>query len=127
MSLRPPKVALVAAVAAVALTAVPAAPAGAALGPCRAVRTGVGTFLRPGWEEVAIAGAYTAPAGAIGVELTCSVVANDRVYASVSDEVPGPVAALAGTGSVPMNAEITTCYTLRVAYIDRSFTTYTCP
>lgn len=124
---RTSKVALVAAVAAIGLTVVPAAPAGAALGPCRALKTGVGTFLRPGWEEVAIAGAYTAPVGAIGVELTCSVVANDRVYASVSDEMPGPVAVLAGTGSVPTNAAITTCYTLRVAYVDRSYTTYTCP
>jgi hypothetical protein len=121
------RLALVAAVAAIGLTVVPAAPAGAALGPCRAVRTGVGTFLRPGYEEVAIAGVYTAPVGAIGVELTCGVVADGRVFAAASDEVPGPVAVLAGTGSVPANATITTCYTLRVAYLTHSSTTSTCP
>lgn len=104
-------------VGALVATAVPAAPApaGAALGPCRVAKTGVGTTFRPGWEEVAIAGFYTAPVGAIGVELTCSVVANGLVYASASDELPGPVAVLAGTGSVPRNADITSCYTLRVA------------
>ena len=126
--MRRSKLAVIAVLAAVSVTALPGAgTASAALGPCRAVRTGVGTFLRPGWEEVAIAGAYTAPAGAIGVELTCGVVANGRVYASASDELPGPVAVLAGIGSVPTNAAITTCYTLRVAYLTNSSTTNTCP
>lgn len=120
------KLLVVAALVAAAVPAAPA-PAGAALGPCRVVRTGIGTALRPGWEEVAIAGFYTAPAGAIGVELTCSVVADGRVVASASDELPGPVAVLAGEGSVPANASVTSCYTLRVAYLDRSYTTYTCP
>lgn len=122
--LRTSKLALVAAVAATALTAVPA-PAGAALGPCRIVDTDTGVV--PGWEEVAIAGFYTAPVGAIGVELTCSAVVDGRVYASATDEVPGPVAVVAGAGSVPVNETVTSCYTLRVAYLTRSFTTYTCP
>lgn len=120
------KLLVVTALVAAAIPAVPA-PAGAALGPCRAVPTGVGTALRPGWEEVAIAGFYTAPAGAIGVELTCGVVVDGRVFASASDELPGPVAVLAGAGSVPANATVTTCYTLRVAYLTSSSTTYTCP
>lgn len=120
------KLLVVSALVAAAVPAVPA-PAGAALGPCRAVKTGVGTFLRPGWEEVAIAGFYTAPVGAIGVELTCGVVANGRVHASATDEVPGPVAVLAGAGSVPRDAAITTCYTLHVAYVTQSTTTNTCP
>jgi hypothetical protein len=126
MTFRRTKLLVVAALAAASIPAVPA-PAGAALGPCRVVETGVGTTLRPGWEEVAIAGFYTAPAGAIGVELTCGVVADERVYASASDELPGPVAALAGTGSVPTNASIETCYTLRVAYLTHSYSTNTCP
>lgn len=118
------KIALVAAVAAIGLTAVPTS-AGAALGPCRTVptETGVG-----GWQFVAIAGAYTAPAGATGAELTCNVVVDGRIYASASDEVPGPVAALAGTGQIPTNAGFLTCYTLRVTYLTQSSTTTnTCP
>lgn len=121
------KLLVVTALVAAAIPAVPA-PAGAALGPCRTVRTGAGTTFRPGWEEVAIAGFYTAPAGATGAWLTCHAVVDGLVYASVEDDVPGPVALLAGTGSVPTNGVLTSCYTLRVTYITlNSTTTDTCP
>ncbi|HEX2195478.1 MAG TPA: hypothetical protein VHJ76_01020 [Actinomycetota bacterium] len=116
----------VAAVAAMALMTVPA-PARAALGPCRAVPTEIGLATHPGRQLVAIAGAYTAPAGATGAELTCSAVVGGLVYASVPDKVPGPVAVLAGTGWVPYG-NVTTCYTLRVTYLTGSSTTTdTCP
>ena len=118
------RVALVAAVAAIGLTAVPTS-AGAALGPCRTVPTEIGLTGR---QIVAIAGAYTAPAGATGAELMCGVVVDGRIFASASDDVPGPVAVLAGTGQIPTNASYLTCYTLRVTYLTQSSTTTnTCP
>ena len=126
------KIALVAAVAATALMAVPApagaAPDGAALGPCRVVPTDTGTSIEPGWQYVAIAGVYTAPVGATGAELSCKAVVNGQIYASVPDKVPGPFALLAGTGKVPANGLVTSCYTLRVTYlVGSSTTTDTCP
>lgn len=120
------KLASAVAVVATALALVPA-PAGAALGPCRAVPTEVGLTTSPGWQFVAIAGAYTAPAGATSAELTCGAVVDDVTYATASDEVPGPVAALAGIGRAPFG-DVRTCYVLRVRYLDRSTTyTDTCP
>jgi hypothetical protein len=91
------------------------------------VPTEVGLTTYPSRQLVAIAGAYTAPVGAIGVDLTCGAVANDITYATVSDQVPGPAAALAGVGTAPFG-EVRSCYVLRVHYADFTSTyTDTCP
>ena len=126
--MRRSKLAAIAALAAVSVAAVPGGgTANAALGPCRVLQTDVSVVS--GWQYVAIAGAHTAPvgAGAIGVDLTCGAVVNGITYATVSDDVPGPVAALAGPGTV-RRGEVRSCYELRVHYLDGSSTySDTCP
>jgi hypothetical protein len=118
---------MAAAVAAVAAGVLPAGTAHAALGPCRVAPTEIGLTTQPGRQLVAIAGVYTAPAGATSAELTCGAVVNGITYATVADEVPGPLAALAGAGWTPFG-DVRSCYVLRVRYLDRSSTfTDTCP
>lgn len=124
MFFRRSKLAVVAALAATMLTAVPAgAETAAALGPCRVAP--VGGFV-DGWQVVGIAGVYTAPAGALSSELTCGAVVHGALYATVADEVPGPVAVVAGTGRVPQG-EVSACYTLRVRYLTGWTSTGNCP
>lgn len=105
------------------LTAVPAGAETAALAPCRVAP--VAGFV-DGRQIVAIAGAYTAPAGALSSELTCGAVVRGALYATVADDVPGPVAVVAGTGSVPQG-EVAACYTLRVEYLTGWTSTGNCP
>lgn len=121
---RKPKLAVAAAAAALAVTAFPAS-AGAALGPCRIQATDIG--IVPGWQFVAVAGVHTSPAGAVGAELTCGVVVNGITYGTVSEDLPGPVAALAGVVQADWGTA-TSCYELRVHYLD-GHSTYrdTCP
>lgn len=125
MPLRKTKLAMAAAVAAAVAAVAPAAPAGAALGPCRIQPTDTG--IVPGWQFVVVAGVHTSPAGAIGAELTCGVVVNGITYGRVSENLPGPVAALAGVVQADFG-EATACYELRVHYLDGSSTFRdTCP
>lgn len=112
MLIRRSKIAIAAAVAASALTVVPASPASAAVAPCRVAPL---FGVTGGRQLVTIAGAYTA--AATDVELTCHAVVYETVYASASEDVPGPVAVVAGTGWVPWGGEVTACYTLRVDYL----------
>ena len=108
----------IAAAAAIAATPFAAAPVHAAT-PCRAIPS-------PGSNEVLLTGAYTT-AGAIDVQLTCGAVRDGVTVAAVRDGLVGPVAVVqeirdVGPGSV------TSCYTLRVVYLDRPSTNYdTCP
>lgn len=116
------KAVIVAALAATALTAVPAR-ASAAPTPCRAASL---AGIEPGWQKLAVAGVYTAPAGAIGVDLTCVVKVDGAVYGSVRDSTPGPVAVAAGVVTAPWWGTLTVCYELRVHYLTGSTWTTTC-
>ena len=106
-------------VAAIASTPFATAPAHAA-SPCRAISTpdSSGTVL--------LAGAYTTP-GAVDVQLTCGAVRNGVTVALVQDELTGPVAVVHGTRAVGPGS-VTSCYVLRVVYLDRPSTlSDTCP
>ena len=108
-----------AAVAAIATAPIAASPAQAAT-PCRAIASpsGDGTVL--------LTGAYTT-AGAVDVQLTCGAVRDDVTVAAVRDELTGPVAVVHGTRYVGPGS-VTSCYVLRVVYLDRPSTNYdTCP
>ena len=88
----------------------PAAPA-KAMAPCQ-VRS-ISTIQ--GGQTNAIAGAYTS-AGADSVSLTCGIVAHGVTYARVSEKVPGPVAAVAGTSN--WGGSFTPCHEIYVTYVD---------
>lgn len=77
-------------------------------------------------ETVLIFGVYKAPADAVDVRLTCGVTRNGVTYARVTDALVGPVAALAGSATVPIGSSA--CHEITVTYLDGS-TTYddTCP
>jgi hypothetical protein len=125
MFFRKTKLVVAAAIAAAVAAVVPAVPAGAALGPCRIQPTDVG--IVPGWQFVAVAGVHTSPVGAIGAELTCGVVVNGITYGTVSEDLPGPAAVLAGVVQADFGTA-TSCYELRVHYLDGSSTFRdTCP
>lgn len=110
-------------VAAGAAGAAPAAAGtGAALSPC----AGRSLFGISEWHQtVALAGAYTS-AGAIDVDLTCGVVRQGETVARVSEDAPGPVAAVAGIVEVHAGT-IGYCYELRVTYVDRTTYSDNCP
>ncbi|HEX2195476.1 MAG TPA: hypothetical protein VHJ76_01010 [Actinomycetota bacterium] len=116
--------ALVAAATLVAAAMVPAlAGRAAAASPCRAVPLG-GPIQNS--QPVLVAGAYTT-AGATDVILTCGVVRNGFTIARVTDEMTGPVAAVEDVVHVSPGS-VTSCYELRVRYLDRPSTySDTCP
>lgn len=92
-------------------TVLPAAPA-TAMAPCQ-VRS-IATIQ--GGQLNVIAGAYTT-AGAVDVSLTCGIVRNGVTVARFSENIPGPVAAVAGTSNA--GGIFTVCHELRVTYLDR--------
>ena len=110
------------AVATGVLTVVPA-PHATSMAPCQ----GRSLFGVTEWTQtVAVAGAYTS-AGATDVWLTCGIVRNGVTVKRFSENIPGPVAAVAGTAEVSAGA-FSTCYELYVTYLDRAPTSSdTCP
>lgn len=112
------------AAAALAAAAVPAFPGSAsAASPCRVVPVPLQTKDS---QPVLVAGAYTT-AGAIDVILTCGVVRDGETAALVTDGLTGPVAALEDDVRVSPGT-ITSCYELRVVYLNRPATVSdTCP
>lgn len=118
--LRRSSASIAAAVAAiVASIPVTAGPAAAAT-PCRAIEM-------PGSPgTVLLDGAYTT-AGAIDVQLACGAVRNGVTVALARDDLSGPVAVVHDTAQVGPGS-VTSCYTLRVVYLDRPSTNSdTCP
>jgi hypothetical protein len=117
----PVTAALVAAIAAALPLTVPG-PATAAT-PCRAIPLAGATELR---QTVLVAGAY-ASAGAIDVQLTCGVVQNGVTVDKRGEKLTGPVAVVASVVNVPVGS-ITSCYELRVVYLERPTDVYdNCP
>lgn len=84
-----------------------------AAAPCRAIPLVGGTESN---QTVLVAGTYST-ARAIDVQLTCGVVRNGVTVALRSERMPGPVALVASTVSVP-TGPVTSCYELRVIYLD---------
>lgn len=76
-------------------------------------------------QTIAVAGVYTA-AGATDVRLTCGIVRNGITVGRVSETLPGPVAAVAGTVTTGYGS-FSTCYELYVTYPDRSVSYDYCP
>ena len=115
---------LVAAAALVAAASVPlTAGSASAASPCRAVPLG-GSIQNS--QPVLVAGAYTT-AGATDVVLTCGVVSDGVTVALITDKMSGPVAAVEGVVHVSPGS-ITSCYVLRVYYVNRPSTySDTCP
>lgn len=113
------RVLAVAAMAAGLTTAVPL-PSQAAPGPCPA------RFVSEaeGSQTIAVAGFYRADG--YEVRLTCGIVQNGVTVARLTDDLFGPVAALAETVEVPAGA-FTTCYDVYITYINGASSTRTCP
>ena len=99
----------------------PAAPA-TAMAPCQ-VRS-VSTIQ--GGQTNVIVGAYTT-SGALDVSLTCGITAFGVTYARVTEKVPGPVAAVAGTAN--WGGHFSPCHEIRVTYVDGrpDYVSDTCP
>ena len=115
--------AAVAVAAASILPVTVATPAGAAI-PCRTISLYRDTQYS---QTVLLAGAYTS-AGAIDVQLTCGVVINGVTAARQGEKIPGPVAVVEGTARIAPTSSFTSCYELRVVYVDSPATvTDTCP
>ena len=113
---------LAAAAAIVASIPVTAGPAAAAT-PCRAIE--LPSSAGPS-ETLLLSGAYTA-AGATDVQLACGAVRNGVTIALARDELTGPVAVVNDTAEVGAGS-VTSCYVLRVVYLDRPSTNSdTCP
>lgn len=121
------RVLAVAAAAAAIAGAVPVtagASAEVAVGPCQARSLVQG--VKEWYQEVLVTGEAHV-AGAIDVALTCGVVRYGETVDRVSEQRPGPVAVLADVVSVHASSSISSCYTLRVTYIDHSTYKNTCP
>jgi hypothetical protein len=114
---------MAAVVAAALVTIVPGPRPASAMAPCQARPLFSVIEYR---QTVAVVGEY-APVGALDVQLTCGIVRNGVTVARLSESVPGPVAAIAGTADVPAGA-FTVCYDAFVTFVDRpSTSTHTCP
>lgn len=110
--------------AALATLAPVTANAAVAVAPCQGKVAFVG--VQEWHQTVLLTGEYTS-AGATDVRLTCGVVRQGVTVARLSENVPGPVAALAGTVTV-LAGDISICYELNVTYLDRPATVSdTCP
>lgn len=78
-------------------------------------------------QFVAIAGAYKGPNTAVDVDLTCGVVRNGGTVARASEDVPGPVAALADVQTV-YGSGLTSCHEIKIKYLDGTVSyNDTCP
>ena len=87
--------------------ALPAGTATAAAGPCRATSQSTGSEV-----AIVLSGSYVDKQGG-DVQLTCYLVQGDRTVASTSDELSGPVAALASDqrlGTAPFQV----CYEVTI-------------
>lgn len=121
--IRKTKLAALAGTAAVFAALVPAGPA-AAMSACQVKSLGVHSEIG---QIVAVAGVYKGPTDALDVQLTCGIVRFGVTVARVSDDVPGPVAALADVVGVP-SGPISSCYEVKIVHVDGSVTYYdTCP
>lgn len=99
------------------------APSAGAVGLCQVRATGVGTGFT---QTVVVTGQY-APAGAIDVVLTCGVVKNGFTVARFTDQLSGPVAAVAGTVNLSAGT-YTACHESKTYYPDGSVSYYNgCP
>jgi hypothetical protein len=102
-----------------------AAPAAAAAGPCIVRSTTL--YIADVGELFVIAGEYQAASGgALDVQLTCGAVKDGVTYAKVTEDNPGPVAALAATRALSSGSYYG-CYEVTVTYVERQTFTDTCP
>jgi hypothetical protein len=109
-------------VAAAVTAVVPSASATAAMGPC--TTRPLGNTLQ--WRQgLALVGQYTR-AGAIDVRLTCGIVQNGVTIARYTDQVIGPVAALAEVVDIPVGP-YSLCYDVFITSAFDFTYTRSCP
>ncbi|HEX2195477.1 MAG TPA: hypothetical protein VHJ76_01015 [Actinomycetota bacterium] len=80
------------------------------------------------WQQtVLLYGVYAGPQGSTDVQLVCGIVRNGVTVAKHGEKIPGPVAALAATPTVPAGS-IGACYEIRVTHLSGLTTNHdTCP
>jgi hypothetical protein len=115
------RILLVAALSAASLAAL--APSAGAVGLCQVRATGVAT----GFTQTYLVTGQYAPAGATDVVLTCGVVKNGFTLVRFTDQLSGPVAAVAGTVNLSAGT-YSACYESTAYYPDGSVSYYDgCP